>query len=106
MRRRAHDHNRLETCPACKKDFVQPVSWEPEGDERWWMYLRCGECGMSREVSVSNADAERYEAALHSRASIISRALRRLEIDRMAAEVESFVTALQRDLIDAADFAR
>ena len=105
MRRRPHD-TRLETCPACKKDFVQPVSWEPDGEEHWWMFLRCGECGMSREVSVSNADAERYEAALHSRASIISRALRKLEIERMATEVESFVTALQRDLIDAADFAR
>ena len=70
------------------------------------MYLRGGECGMSREVSVTNADAERYEAALHSRASIISRAMRRLEIDRMAAEVASFVAALQRDLLDAADFAR
>ena len=105
MRRRAHDH-RLETCPSCHKDFVQPVSWEPDGDERWWMFLRCGECGMSREVSVTNADAERYEAALHSRASVISRALRKLELDRMKEEVESFVTALQRDLIDAADFAR
>jgi hypothetical protein len=105
MRRRAHD-TRLETCPACKKDFVQPVSWEADGDEHWWMFLRCGECGISREVSVTNADAERYEAALHSRASIISRALRKLEIDRMAADVEAFVTALQRDLIDAADFAR
>ena len=82
------------------------MSWEPDGDEHWWMFLRCGECGISREVSVTNADAERYEAALHSRASIISRALRKLEIDRMAAEVESFVTALHRDLIDAADFAR
>ena len=105
MRRRAHE-NRLETCPVCEKDFVQPVSWEPDGEERWWMFLRCGECGMSREVSVTNADAERFETALHSRASILSRALRRLEFDRMKDEVETFVSALQRDLIVAADFAR
>ena len=62
-----------------------------------------------RRVSRSGhkkADAERYETALHPRASIISCALRRLEIDRIAAEVESFVAALQRDLIVAADVAR
>lgn len=105
MRRRAHE-TRLETCPVCTKDFVQPVSWEPDGDDRWWMFLRCGECGISREVSVTNADAERFETALRSRASIISRALGRLEVDRMADDVEKFVAALQRDLIDAADFAR
>jgi hypothetical protein len=32
-------------------------------------------------------------------------ALRRLELDRMAAEVETFVSAPARDLIEPADFA-
>src|SRR4029079_19311643 len=91
LRRRAPE-NRLETCPVCEKDFVQPVSWEPDGEERWWMFLRCGERGMSREVSVTNADAERFETALPSRASILSLALRRLEFDRMKDEVETFVS--------------
>lgn len=96
----------LEICPVCETDFVQPLSWEPVGEERWWMFLRCGECGISREVDVTNAEAERFESALHSRATIISAALRGLEKERMAAEVDTFVRALQQDLIDAADFAR
>lgn len=96
----------LEVCAVCERDFVQPVSWEPLGEDRWWMFLRCGECGVSREVTISNAQAERFEKALHSRASAVSAAARRLEAERMAEEVDVFVRALDHDLIDAADFAR
>ena len=90
----------------CGRDFVQPVDWEPVGEERWWMFLRCAECGISREVVVTNAEADRYERQLHTRASVLSTALRRLEGERMAAEVDTFVAALDRDLIEPADFAR
>jgi hypothetical protein len=96
----------LELCPVCDRDFVQPVDWEPVGDQRWWMFLRCAECGMSREVVVTNAQADRFERELHARASILSTAVRKLEGERMSAEIDTFVTALHRDLIDAADFAR
>jgi len=113
MRHRAHAHQPvnprpdagLELCPVCDRDFVQPVDWEPIGDERWWMFLRCAECGMSREVVVSNAQADRFERELHARASVLSNAVRKLEGERMSAEIDAFVTALDRDLIDAADFA-
>jgi hypothetical protein len=96
----------LEACVVCGRDFVQPLSWEPVGEDRWWMFLRCGDCGVSREVTVTNAEAERYEGGLHARARTISVALRRLEAARMEAEIDVFVRALERDLIDAADFAR
>jgi NMD protein affecting ribosome stability and mRNA decay len=96
----------LEVCVHCGRDFVQPLDWEPLGEERWWMFLRCAECGVSREVTVANAEAERFETALHSRAALVSAAVRGLEAERMEDEVRVFVQALQRDLIDAADFAR
>jgi hypothetical protein len=70
------------------------------------MFLRCAECDASRDVIVSNRDAERFETALHARAAVLSRSLRELESEQMAAEAEVFVAALQRDLIDAGDFAR
>ena len=110
MKRRAnrkHDHDAgLEICPACARDFVQPVSWEPVGEERWWMFLRCAECGMSREVLVTNAEADRYEAELHARASVLSREAHRLEGERFEAEAQAFFAALDRDLIEPADFLR
>ncbi len=96
----------LETCLVCGRDFVQPVSWEPDGPERWWMFLRCGECGVSREVVVSNDEAARFETALHSRAKVVARAVRELEEERVATEVSDFVAALEHDLILPADFAR
>jgi len=114
MRRRAHDTKPvpvpsdagLEVCLVCGRDYVQPVDWEPVGEQRWWMFLRCAECGISRDVVVTNAEADRFERELHARASLVSQALRRLEGERMEAEVDAFVAALDRDLIDAADFSR
>ena len=108
MRRRPTTNRKaaagLETCLVCGRDFVQPVSWEPDGPERWWMFLRCGECGVSREVIVDNDEAGRFEAALHSRAKIVARAVRELEEERISAEVATFVSALEHDLIVPADF--
>jgi transcription elongation factor Elf1 len=95
----------LEMCPVCNRDFVQPVSWEPAGEAAWWMFLRCGECGMSREVAVSHTEADRFERALHARASMLAAEARRLEEERLSAEIDAFVHALDRDLIDADFFA-
>lgn len=111
MRRRASNNpdtsrDGFEICPSCGRDYVQPISWEPDGEARWWMFLRCAECGMSREVSVTNGEAERFEVELHARASIIARAVANIDRERMSSEIDRFVAALQRDLIDATDFAR
>ena len=95
----------LEICPVCKRDFVQPVSWEPAGEAAWWMFLRCGECGMSREIAVSNAEADRFERALHARASVLAAQAKQLEEERLSAQIDAFAAALEQDLIDADFFA-
>jgi hypothetical protein len=96
----------LEVCPVCGRDFVQPVNWEPLGEDRWWMFLRCAECGMSREVTVTNAVATRYDEELARGIKEIARAAHKLEQERMAADADAFVDALRRDFIEPADFAR
>jgi hypothetical protein len=96
----------LEVCPACGTDFVNPVEWSAIEDHSWWMFLRCAQCEHSREVTVSNTEAERFDEALDSRADPIARAARKLDLERMAATVETLIVALQRDLIGPADFAR
>ena len=103
---RAPEPSGLELCPACGTDFVNPVEWSAIEDHSWWMLLRCAQCEHTREVAVSNAEAERYDEALDSRADPIARAVRKLDLERMAATVESLIVALQRDLIGPADFAR
>ena len=96
----------LEVCPACGTDFVVPMEWNAIEDHSWWMHLRCAQCEHTREVTVSNREAERYDEALDERADPIARAARKLDLERMAATVESLIVALQRDLIGPADFAR
>jgi len=95
----------LEVCPACGTDFVVPLEWSAIEDHSWWMHLRCAQCEHTYEVTVSNTDAERYDAALDERADPIARALHKLDLERMAATLESLIVALQRDLIGPADFA-
>ena len=101
-----HAASGLSTCVMCHRDFVVPVQWEPVGQDRWWMFLRFAECGVSREVTVSNAEAERYDEELIAAARGIRRAADLLDRQRFAADVDRFVAAMRYGLIDAADFAR
>ena len=95
----------LETCVHCRRDAVVPVDWEPAGRERWWIFLRCAECGVSREVVVSDAIAMAYDEHLAEGQRAIGRALAASEEARLAAEVEAFAAALQRDELTPAHFA-
>ena len=69
------------------------------------MSLRCGECGHERDVVVADGVAVRYEDDLREAASVIARAIDDEDRERLAREADAFAAALERDLIDAADFA-
>jgi hypothetical protein len=103
--RRPNAETDLEHCPACESDFAYPVEWEPVDKENWWMLLRCGECDAWQEVTVSDAEAQRFDVELDRRADVLARAVARLDRQRMAADVENMIAALRRGLIDAADFS-
>jgi flavoprotein len=96
---------RLELCGLCGRDFVNPVEWEPMGSEWWRILLRCGECGTWREVTVTNAVAQRYDVELDRRAVGMTALLDRMDRERMLGQAEAMKTALELGLIDAADFA-
>jgi hypothetical protein len=96
----------LLDCSECGADFVHPVEWSPNDGGTWWMLLRCGACGKSREETVPDDVAERYDRELD-----MAEYRMRLEADRLAKELleeqaDSFATALRLDLIGAEDFAR
>ena len=55
------------------------------------MLLRCGECETFREVTVTNAVAERFDVELDRRAGLVSRAAQALDLERMAEQIETFV---------------
>ena len=94
----------LLRCACCASDFVSPVDAAERGETEWWIRLRCGKCGETREVVVSQDTADRYDRALDRTSEPIVSNLRRIERERMAADVEAFTTALRLDLFDAADF--
>jgi hypothetical protein len=96
----------LQVCTQCHADYVHPADWREADDTHWWMLLRCGECGARREVTVTDDVATRYGEDLDARQREIDRAVRRLDCERMAEQVEIFAAALERDLVDAGDFEK
>jgi hypothetical protein len=104
LRGRPDPDRDLHVCPNCGRDYVNVVARETLGDDHWWLLLRCGECETWREVTVSDAFAERLHDQLDRRTRTVCRALARLERERMTDWVGAVAEALRRDLIDAGDF--
>ena len=100
----AADHSCLN-CPHCRAPFLCPIDWGTVDDDYWWVLSRCGECGEWTETHIGNEQAARLDIELNRQQALIRRAAERLEVERMAVEAEVFIAALERDLIDAADFA-
>ena len=96
----------LTICQSCGSGYVIPTDWVEHDEAAWWIRLRCGECGSSREVVVSDAAAGYYDRRLGQGMDDIARALHRQEHEEMARDAETFATALELDLLDAGDFAR
>jgi hypothetical protein len=83
---------------------VYPVTWSESGPADWWLLLRCGSCGASRDVVASNAAVADYDRQLDEGMTVINAVAERLSREALAAEADSFATALQMDLIAADDF--
>jgi hypothetical protein len=81
------------------------MDWAPADDAHWHIELRCGDCGHRWELDVHDSRAARFDAELDGDQRAIRRTLSRLDLERMAAEVETFAAALSRDLIEPTDFA-
>lgn len=80
------------------------MDWEPSDDTHWHIELRCGDCGYWWELEIDDARAARYDIELDEDRAYIRRTLRRLDLERMADEAETFSTAISRDLIEPTDF--
>lgn len=103
LRRRRHAA--WLACEACGDAFVCPIEWDPADEDHWLITTRCGQCGVWRDLSLTNDEASAWDVRLDREMEPIQRAVRRLDRERMAAEADAFVAALEHGLIDAADFA-
>ncbi len=68
----------LATCPRCAADMVCPMEWHEIDDERWSMWLRCGQCGFAREEVATNEQADELDGVLRAHRAMIERALAEL----------------------------
>ena len=103
-RRLAASTGRLDLCGMCGEPFVCPVSWSEEGPADWWLLLRCGSCGGSREVVASNAAVAAYDSQLDEGMQAINAAAERMAREAIADEADPLSTALGLDLLVADDF--
>ena len=94
----------LISCAKCGAEAVIPVAWQDGGD-KWWIAVRCGNCGDRREVTLADDEAGAFAGELDRGVEQIARAAATLEHKSMRAAVESLAIALERDLIGADDFA-
>jgi hypothetical protein len=95
----------LRYCPSCRSSLACPMDWAPCDDAHWHIELRCGDCGHRWELDIHDSRAARFDMELDGDQRVLRRTLARLDLERMAAEVETFAAALSRDLIEPADFA-
>jgi hypothetical protein len=95
---------RLHVCAACEGEFVQATRWDDPVDGTRRVALRCAACGHERET-VADLTATALFLAAHSNSiARLAETADTLARERMAAWVDSFTGALERDLIEAAGF--
>ena len=78
--------DRLIVCALCGGSVVNPVNWEETDTSRWWVLLRCGACGWSREVIIGDDEAKQLERDLEPGLRQIATVLDTLERDRTERE--------------------
>lgn len=96
----------LHVCPGCRAPFVHTVARSRIDESSWSMILRCGECRCQREVVAADDVVVRFDDDVRAATQTIARAVERADRERLAREADAFAAALDRDLIDAADFMR
>jgi hypothetical protein len=94
----------LEVCLVCERDFVSVVRCTNAGDDSWWLLLRCGDCGTWHETFARGDALRGLRQASRRSLETVAEALKRLDLDRMSSQIETFSQALALDLIDANDF--
>ena len=94
----------LHICAACGSQLVYPLEWEPTGDKRWSVVLRCPDCGAVAEGVYDQAAVDRFDEELDRGAEQILDDLTLLCRANMEDQVERFVAALHAGHIVAEDF--
>jgi hypothetical protein len=94
----------LHICERCAGDFVEAIRWDPVVRGTRHVELCCTDCAHVRVVLADLTAAALFTAAQENRLARLTQTAEQLTRERMAAWVDSFTVALERDLIDATHF--
>jgi hypothetical protein len=94
----------LHVCPSCSSPLVQPVEWEPAGDDAWSVLLRCPECEVFQAGVYGQAELDAYDVELDRGESLLRVAYLQASTENMEAEIDSFAQALAAGAILPEDF--
>ncbi|MGI8413033.1 MAG: hypothetical protein ACR2QA_11245 [Solirubrobacteraceae bacterium] len=96
--------DRLDVCPACASELVEPVAWTEHSADRWELTLRCPNCGQETEGTYRLDQVQRLEEKLDEALTAMLADLKRLTHANLTEEVDRFTTALAANLILPEDF--
>lgn len=94
----------LAICPCCARDLVYPLDWAPASARKWTVTLRCPECEWRGGGVYDQALVDRFDEALDDGTQSVLDDLDVLTRSNMEEQIETFVAALQADLILPEDF--
>jgi hypothetical protein len=94
----------LEFCLVCGRDFVSMVRCTRAGDDKWWLLLRCGDCGTWHETFAEDDAVVALHKAIARGRNAVAEGVICLDLERMGSQVDIFTQALELGLIDADDF--
>jgi hypothetical protein len=95
---------RLEHCPDCRRDMVQPAGYEPLWGDRWLIARNCPNCGWEHEGVFPHAALRGFEEHLDEIDDRLWEDLGRIQRERIDEEVARFAAALAVDAILPEDF--
>ena len=99
-----HWTTRLEHCPDCERDMVQPAGYEPLWGDRWLVSRWCPNCGWEHEGVFPHAALRSFEEHLDGVDDFLWDELVRIQNERINGEVAAFSGALAADAILPEDF--
>lgn len=95
----------LHVCPDCTSLLVQPTAWEQTREEgSWRIWRRCPDCQWEGDAVHGETEIDRYDEELDFGTRELAAELKTLERANMQHTVDTFIAALDADLIGPEDF--
>jgi len=95
----------LSVCPSCASNLLQPLRWEPHGEDEVMVDLRCPECLTWMQACFSKDDMKELDRLQTAGREEIQNAYESQVAAAMEALAECLQAALALDLVGPDDFA-